>query len=161
MDKNKEQRGLNYEDAMSVNFNQKDNAQELDMNEMHSRDMQGPQVYDETEKNLRSPLWIALSHNDDDITNILIKSGYNVHQEDWIGNQNFPERFNDFSKLRRELIQRYFTPVPLLQLCRRIIRKQLGLNIHEKLNTLDISASLKYYLALRIDHPKEELQSTV
>lgn len=101
----------------------------------------------------RSPLWVAVDRCHYDIVMLLVSSGYDIHKEKWLFNSIFPDFFGNDS-LRNTLIETCHNPFNLMTICRGLIRKQLGLGIHEKVNKLDIPVTLRDYLTLSDLHYK-------
>ena len=96
----------------------------------------------------RSPLYVALDHERQDIAMLLIESGYNVQKETWLIERDLPEKAERLGRVLAEYCQ---NPSSLMLLCRNIIRSYLGCcwNIFEKVDQLDIPLRMKELLALK------------
>jgi len=107
----------------------------------------------------RSPLWVAVNRGFSDIALLLVTAGYNIYTEQWLLTSDFPGN-PDNDLLHNMLSQNCHTPPKLITACRTFVRKCLGLRIAEKVEHLEIPASLKSYLTLSemkyvIDEMKE------
>ncbi|XP_052286657.1 ankyrin-1-like isoform X2 [Dreissena polymorpha] len=100
-------------------------------------------IYDQP----RSPLWVAVERGHTDIVLLLLTAGYNVYQESWLFDGEFPGEQIDNSL--RDMLCDYVHNVPkLISLCRNFLRKRCGQNIEEDVDKLYIPNTLKSYLKL-------------
>ena len=103
----------------------------------------------------RSPLYVALDNERQDIAMLLIEAGYNVQKETWLIERDLPEEAERLGRVLAEYCQ---NPCSLMLLCRNKIRSHLGCcrNIFEKVDQLDIPLRLKEFLTLKYLDSKRE-----
>lgn len=97
----------------------------------------------------KSPLYVAVDHHNLDVAVLLIKAGYNVSCEMWLVERDFPES-EDWEEVSDTLMQYIQIPLSLMALCRNHLRRCLGRDIHQRVETLCIPSSLKDYVTLKL-----------
>lgn len=97
----------------------------------------------------RSPLWVAASHGNTDLVNLLIAAGYDVTGENWIGSGDFPNKCLESETLKKILIFHHRNPQPLLILCRNYFRQLAGRDVEDFVQQLEIPEVLKNFITLK------------
>lgn len=94
-------------------------------------------------------LRLARRKNNTEIAKLLVYSGFDMSRTTWL--EILPSEIGyscSFATLKGWLIHFKTNPLNLSDLCRIVIRKHLGENIHEKISKLFLPTRLKRYLLL-------------
>jgi len=103
----------------------------------------------------QTPLWVAFKRDFIEIALMLFAAGYDVHKETWIYQDNFPRVFFVAAyshlpgvKLKSTVLQASQNPAKLKALCRKTLRRLLGVKLMSVVQNLDIPITFKNYLTL-------------
>lgn len=110
----------------------------------HSQSDTAIQIYHQP----KSPLYVAVDRGCFEILLLLIASGYNLHKEAWVFNNDLYPTDN-YDMNTHALLKKFSAEPPrLIAICRNFFRRRLGQAIHNNVTDLELPITLKNYLLL-------------
>ncbi|KAK3596501.1 hypothetical protein CHS0354_007407 [Potamilus streckersoni] len=94
-----------------------------------------------------SPLWLATAKADEEILQLLLYAGYDVHKEQWLTKREFPELCLENNG--NILLDYLSSPLPLKFICRNYLRRKFERSLREVVDSFEIPRTLKDFLLLQ------------